>query len=172
MRTSHSMIMTQLESEKTLNILEKTHLIFHCEPYGSPSARAKKPWKYYFATSSIKNALSTSIGNTINNLAEYEGILIENQIASNLFNLSNKEFSQISTYYDPNSRNNVDFLIQENFRAPIPIEVGRGSKKIRQMKYAINSYNSDYGIIISNKTDAIEKKGDILFVPVKTFTFL
>ncbi len=155
-----------------LNILEKTHLIFHCEPYGSLSARAKKPWKYYFATSSIKNALSTSIGNTINNLAEYEGILIENQIASNLFNLSNKEFSQISTYYDPNSRNNVDFLIQENFRAPIPIEVGRGSKKIRQMKYAINSYNSDYGIIISNKTDAIEKKGDILFVPVKTFTFL
>ena len=29
------------------------------------------------------------------NLTEYEGILIENQIATNLFNLSVKEFSPI-----------------------------------------------------------------------------
>ena len=31
-----------------LDILEKTHLIFHCEPYGVASTRARKPWKYNY----------------------------------------------------------------------------------------------------------------------------
>ena len=60
-----------------LDILEKTHLIFHCEPYGEHQLEL------------------VNLGNTIMNLTEYEGILIENQIATNLFNLSVKEFSPI-----------------------------------------------------------------------------
>ena len=155
-----------------LNILEKTHLIFHFEPYGVASTRARKPWKYYFATSSIRNALSTTIGNTFINLAEYEGILIENQVACNLFNLSVKEFSPISIYFDGNRKTNVDFIIQENFLSPIPIEVGRGDKKTKQIKNAINRYNADWGIVVSNSTRVIEKKDDVIFVPLKTFTFL
>lgn len=43
--------------ETILNLLEKTHLIYHLEPSGSPSLRTKKARKYYFATSSIKYAL-------------------------------------------------------------------------------------------------------------------
>ena len=155
-----------------LDILEKTHLIFHIEAYGASSTRAKKSWKYYFATSSIRNALATSIGNTIKKLSEYEGILIENQIASNLFNLSNKEITPISIYYDSNKKQNVDFIIQENFESPIPLEVGRGDKKTKQIKYAINSYNSDYGIVVSKKTDQIKRKGNVIFIPIKTFSFL
>lgn len=85
-----------------LDLLEKTELIFHCEPFGGSSRRLKKPWKYYFASSSIRHALSMKIGNTMKNSEEYEGMLIENLVASNLFNLSNTQIDSFNIYYDPN----------------------------------------------------------------------
>jgi hypothetical protein len=36
----------------------------------------------------------------------------------------------------------------------------------------MNKYNSDYGIIVSNTTSCIEKDGDVIYVPLKTFSFL
>ena len=122
-----------------LALLEKTELIFHCEPFGGSSRRLKKPWKYYFASSSIRHALSMKIGNTMKNSDEYEGILIENLVASNLFNLSNTQADSFNIYYDPHKDKNVDFIIQDAFENPIPIEVGRGKKKKRTDKKCYES---------------------------------
>lgn len=155
-----------------LDLLEKTELIFHCEPFGGSSRRLKKPWKYYFASSSIRHALSMKIGNTMKNSEEYEGILIENLVASNLFNLSNTQIDSFNIYYDPHKDKNVDFVIQDSFENPIPIEVGRGKKKKGQIKNAMNRYDSEYGIVVANTKSSIEKDGDIIFIPPKTFSFL
>ena len=155
-----------------LDLLEKTELIFHCEAFGGSSRRLKKAWKYYFASSSIRHALSMNMGNTMKNSEEYEGILIENLVASNLFNLSNSRIDSFNIYYDPNKNKNVDFVIQDSFENPIPIEVGRGKKKKDQIKNAMNRYNSEYGIVIANTKSSIEKDGDIIFIPPKTFSFL
>lgn len=155
-----------------LDLLEKTELIFHCEPFGGSSRRLKKPWKYYFASSSIRHALSMKIGNTMKNSEEYEGILIENLVASNLFNLSNTQINSFNIYYNPHKDKNVDFVIQDSFENPIPIEVGRGKKKKGQIKNAMNRYDSEYGIVVANTKSSIEKNGDIIFIPPKTFSFL
>ena len=155
-----------------LDLLEKTELIFHCEPFGGSSRRLKKPWKYYFASSSIRHALSMKIGNTMKNSEEYEGILIENLVASNLFNLSNTQIDSFSIYYDPHKEKNVDFVIQDSFGNPIPIEVGRGKKKKGQIKNAMNRYGSQYGIVVANNKKTIEKVGDVIFIQPKTFSFL
>ena len=40
-----------------LNLLEKTHLIFHCEPYGSVSVRYKKSWRYFFCNIKFKTCV-------------------------------------------------------------------------------------------------------------------
>ncbi len=48
----------------------------------------KKTKKYYFATSSIRNALSENSGNIINDIKQYGGILLENHVASILFNFT------------------------------------------------------------------------------------
>ena len=155
-----------------LDTLEKTHLIFHCEPYDGSAKRVKKSWKYYFATSSIRHALSKKIGNPLIGSDEYEGLLLENLVASSLFNLSNREFRNFAIYYDATKKRNVDFLIQKDAESVVPIEVGRGNKDKLQIKYAINKFGCEYGIVVSNSTNAIHQDGDVIFVPSKTFSFL
>ncbi|MBE6494725.1 MAG: ATP-binding protein [Methanosphaera stadtmanae] len=163
---------SQSNIKNILNILEKTHLIYHLEAYGTSTKRISKAYKYYFATSSIKNALSTITGNTMKNTSEYEGILLENLVASTLNNIKKQENHYFTIYYDSNKKNNVDFLLQEEFKNPIPIEVGIGKKDKKQIKYAMNYYDSPYGIIVSNTTFNIEKKDDVIYIPPKTFSYL
>ena len=155
-----------------LKILEQTHLIFHCERYTTSSNRSNKNWKYYFATSSLKYVLSSQIGNPLKNKPEFEGILLENMVASTLTNtyLNREDFYTL--YYDGKKRGNVDFIVDNGIGNPIPIEVGRGKKDKKQIKNAINNYEADYGIIVSNTTHKIEKDNDIIYVPCKTLSFL
>ena len=51
---------------------------------------------------------------------------------------------------DANKKRNVDFILQQDFKNPVPIEVGRGRKDKKQITHAINNYGADYGIIISD----------------------
>lgn len=163
---------SQANVKNILDILEKTHLIFSLEAYGTSSKRIKKTKKYYFATSSIRNALSIKSGNTIKNIKQYEGILLENLVASILFNLTQRENNYFTLYYDANKKKNVDFILQQDFKNPVPIEVGRGKKDKKQITHAINNYGADYGIIISDTTNNIEKHDNIIYIPPKTFSFL
>ena len=155
-----------------LDILEKTHLIFHVEAYGSTSKRDKKSWKYYFATSSLRHALVSKIGNTMKNQVAYQGMLFENLVASSFFNLRQHGDILFNTYYDDNKKRNVDFVIQQEFNKPIPVEVSIGKKDKKQVLNAIRRYNSDYGIVISNKTDHIVQEDNVIFIPVQTFSFI
>ena len=163
---------SQANVKNILDILEKTHLIFSLEAYGTSSKRTKKTKKYYFATSSIRNALSIKSGNTIKDIKQYEGILLENLVASILFNLTQREDNYFTLYYDTNKKKNVDFILQQDFKNPVPIEVGRGKKDKKQITHAINYYGADYGIIISDTTNNIEKHGNIIYISPKTFSFL
>lgn len=163
---------SQANVKNILDILEKTHLIFSLEAYGTSSKRTKKTKKYYFATSSIRNALSIKSGNTIKDIKQYEGILLENLIASILFNITQRGNNYFALYYDANKKKNVDFILQQDFKNPVPIEVGRGKKDKKQITHAINNYGADYGIIISDTTNNIEKHDNIIYVPPKTFSFL
>lgn len=54
----------------------------------------------------------------------------------------------------------------------IPIEVGIGVKNTKQVKKAISRYNSDYGIIVSNRSSRIQKEDNIITIPLSTFSFM
>ena len=115
----------------------------------------------------MTNEYGTSVSQT-----EHEGTIFENLIACNLYNLSNILKEPFSLYYDSNDKKNVDFIVKKGFDKIIPIEVGRGKKDKKQIKSAINRFDCEYGIIISNSTDVIEKHKDIIFVPLKTFSYI
>lgn len=51
-------------------------------------------------------------------------------ICSRNVNLSIRLQDDFTLFYDANKNNNVDFIVQRNFESEIPIEVGRGEKKI------------------------------------------
>lgn len=172
---SYDKISKHLQTSKAnvkniLDTLEKSNLIFHIEAYGTSSRRMKKAWKYYFATSSLKNALASLLVNTSIKRQEYEGILLENHIASILHNFTSKNIYYYM-YYDSN-KENVDFLVKREFENPIPIEVGRGKKDKKQVVNAMNKYDSSHGIIISNTTTRLYEEDDIIYIPYKTFSLI
>ncbi|MDO5825404.1 MAG: AAA family ATPase [Methanosphaera sp.] len=166
-------------STSTMNnifrILEQTRIIFHYQAYGGSQTQSKKSWKYYIATPSLKNGINKKFGHTIANERDYDGILLENLVASLLFNLKNKlsytPDKIFNVFYDKTD-GGVVFIIQREFHKPIPIEVGLGKKSDKQVKKFMNKHDSPYGVIISNKTDKIEKKEDIIYIPPKTFSFI
>ena len=76
----------------------------------------------------------------------------------------------IGLFYDP-KKSGVDFLVR-NIDKIIPIEVGVGKKTKSQLTKAINNYNSDYGILISNRTFSIKKENNIIYIPLRTFSYI
>ena len=73
---------------------------------------------------------------------------------------------------DANKKRNVDFILQQDFKNPVPIEVGRGRKDKKQITHAINNYGADYGIIISDTITNIEKEDNIIYIPPNIFIFI
>jgi hypothetical protein len=169
-------IQTSAGSVNTImDLLEKTHLIFHTEPYAGANARAKKSWQYYFATPSIMYAINLKFGFSSIKLSEYEGILLETLVGSNLVNLKNSEkFFEFSIFYDSYKvkKERVDFIIKKDFDEVIPIEVGHGNKGTGQINDAIRRYKSPHGIVISDTTKTIEKVDNVIFIPIKTFSLM
>ena len=161
---------------KILDILEKTQLIFHIDPFTSSVKRTTKPSEYFFATSSLKHNIALDSGNALSeNKKAYFGKLLETFVASSFFNLNEKNIISYKIYYDDSSKNNeknVDFIVQKGLEKPIPIEVSYGKKDKSQIKRAINKYNSPHGIIISNNFTNIVKEDNIIYMPPEIFAFL
>ena len=162
-------------SFSTINTLfylfEKTQLLFHFDNYGGINHRIKKAQQYYFATPSIRHCINLNFGVTNLTIDEYDGILFENFVASSIFNLINNEnFFDFNAYYEKR-KGGVDFLVKKSFENPIPIEVGNKNKDKRQVIRAMNIHDSPHGIIVS-KRDSIEKDGDVIYIPIKSFSYI
>ncbi len=154
-----------------LDTLEKTKLLFHVEPYGSSMKRERKSWEYYFLPTQIKAAIYQSNGQASRNPQEYFSLLAENLIASSLFKMKQELLKDFGIFYD-SSKGGVDFLINTIMGEVIPIEVGIGKKNKKQIKKAIERYDADYGIVISNKTQEITKEDNVINVPLLTFSLM
>ena len=54
----------------------------------------------------------------------------------------------------------------------IPIEVGIGKKTKGQITKSMDKYNTDIGILVSNRTSRIKYENNIIYVPVSTFALI
>lgn len=168
-KLSNILNISKTSIQSIFRALEKTHLLFHVEPYGSCVKRQRKSWEYYFLTSQIKASIYIKNGLATQNPKEYIANLSENLVAASLFKLQqNRDFG---IFYDP-EKGGVDFLLNTIMGDIIPIEVGIGAKNIKQVKKAISRYNSDYGIIVSNRSSRIQKEDNIISIPLSTFSFM
>lgn len=153
-----------------LNVLEKTQLLFPITAYGTGSKIIKKPWEYFFLAPSIKASINFEIGRYNLNNKKCLATLAETLVASSLYKLKLSHHNFIGLFYDP-KKSGVDFLVR-NIDKIIPIEVGVGKKTKSQLTKAINNYNSDYGILISNRTFNIKKENNIIYIPLRTFSYI
>ena len=162
---------------KVIDILEKTQLIFHVEPFTASVKRTTKPYEYFFATPSLKHNLALDMGTAIlEDETAYFGKLLESYVASSFHDLDNKSNIPYKIYYDDSKKKssdkNVDFVVQRGLEKPIPIEVSCGDKDESQIKRAISKYQSTHGIIISNTTSNIIKRNNIICIPPEIFAFM
>lgn len=155
-----------------LAILEKTHLIFHIKPYSKSAGKSvRKAWKYYFLSPSIKTSINYQMGKYNPRNREFWGELAENLVAS-YFKRTQETINQpYGIFYSP-EKGGVDFLLSTIDGEIIPVEVGLGKKGKGQIKRAIRKYESNYGLVVSNKSTKISKDEDVIYIPLTTFSFL
>lgn len=101
---------------------------------------------------------------------EFLGPLAENLVASSFFKM--KERGILNGILYPADPGSVDFLLSRADGEIIPVEVGVGRKSKGQLKKAIKRYKSNYGILVSNRSQIIEKEGNVIQIPLTTFSFI
>lgn len=154
-----------------LNILELTHLVFSVKPYGTAGKVVRKAWKYYFLSPTVNAAIRFKLGKYNRRDRKLLGVLTESLVASYFFRMKETVHRPLGIFYDP-AKNGVDFLLQTADDGLIPVEVGFGEKDRTQINRAITRYKSEYGIVISNTTSKIKKEGNVIYIPVMTFSFI
>ena len=154
-----------------LGILEKTHLIFHIKPYGGAGKMIKKPSKYYFLSPSITASINFTLGKHTPTKNDYMGILAENLVASSFFRLNNT-ISKPNGVFFPAEKGMADFIITTFEGDKIPVEVGIGKKGKKQVIKTMNAYDCEYGVVVSKATDLIKKEGDVICLPLTTFSMM
>jgi len=154
-----------------LNILEKTQLIFNVKPFGGAGKITKKAWKYYFLSSSLISAINYDVGRYNMDNKKCLGTLAENYVAASLFKMQQTRFQLMGLFYPPEKKG-CDFLLRTKLDDMIPIEVGIGKKTKSQLTRAINKYNSEYGVLISNRCNTIHQHNKIIHIPLVSFGFL
>ncbi|GAA5818173.1 MAG: ATP-binding protein [Methanobrevibacter sp. CfCl-M3] len=154
-----------------LNTLEKSQLIFNVKPHGGPGKIVKKPWQYYFLSSSLKSAINFRLGRYKLSNRKCMGLLAENMVASALYKITQTNFKAMGLFYPP-LKGSSDFLINTKFFDFIPIEVGIGKKTKSQVKKDMEYYNSDYGILVSNRFSTIKYENNIIYIPLMNFGFI
>jgi predicted AAA+ superfamily ATPase len=154
-----------------LDILEKTHLIFHVDPYGRAGKMIRAPKKYYFLSPSINAAINFTLGKHTPNNNDYLGILAETLVASSFFRL-NKTISRPNGIFTPTQKGMADFIVTTFEGDRIAVEVGIGKKGKSQVKKTMNKYNCQNGVVVSSATNLIEKEDEIIFLPLTTFSLM
>lgn len=154
-----------------LNILEKTQLIFNVKPFGGAGKIAKKAWKYYFLSSSLISAINYDVGRYSMDNRKCLGVLAENYVAASLFKMQQTRFHLMGLFYPPEKKG-PDFLLRTKLDDLVPVEVGIGKKTKSQLTRAINKYDSEYGVLISNRYSSIKQHNNIIHIPLVSFGFL
>ena len=150
-----------------LNVFEKSQIIFPITDYGIGN---KNFWKYFLLAPSLKAAFNFETGKDDLNSRKCLAPLAENLVASSLYKLKLLRHNFIGLFYDP-KKDGVDFLVR-NVDKIIPIELEVGKKTKSQLTNAINNYDSDYGILVSNRIFGIKKENNIIYVPLRTFSYM
>ena len=154
-----------------LDILEKTQMIFHIKPYGGASKMIRSPSKYYFLSPTLNASINFTLGKHNPNNRDYLGILAETYVASTFFRLKNT-ISKPNGIFSPTGKGMADFIITDFEGNKMAVEVGIGEKDKSQVNKTMNKYGCNYGIVISSTTSLIKRDGDVIFLPLTTFSLM
>ena len=92
-------------------------------------------------------------------------------VASTFFRLKNT-ISKPNGIFSPTGKGMADFIITDFEGNKVAVEVGIGEKDKSQVNKTMNKYGCNYGIVISSTTSLIKRDGDVIFLPLTTFSLM
>jgi len=147
---------------EVLRTLEKSSLLFSVKPLGGEEKIAKKAWRYYFITPTIRSSIKKYLGTF---KEDDFGMLLEEYVASIFFRVS-KTRHPINLFFDA-EEGGADLIIKTPFNKPIPVEVKFGDKEEKQVLKSMKKFNSPYGIVIGR--EELRFENNILYLPWNLF---
>ena len=150
---------------QVLRVLENSSLLFSLKPLGGEEKIAKKAWRYYFLTPTIRSSIKQYLGTF---KEEDFGILFEEYVASTFFRIGRTK-TPISLFFDA-EKGGADLIVKTLVGKPIPVEVKFGDKSEKQVLKSMKKFNSPYGIVIGGFELKFEDK--ILYLPRNLFLVL
>jgi predicted AAA+ superfamily ATPase len=148
-----------------LRVLENSSLLFSLKPLGGEEKIAKKAWRYYFLTPTIRSSIKQYLGTF---KEEDFGILFEEYVASAFFRIGRTK-TPISLFFDA-EKGGADLIIKTPVRKPIPVEVKLGDKSEKQVLKSMKKFNSSHGIVIGDFE--VKFENNILYIPINLFLVL
>jgi hypothetical protein len=124
----------------------------------------------FFLSPSIKSSINFELGRYDINDRKCIATLAETLVISSIFRLKKISKKNLGLFYD-SEKGGVDFIIRDLDKI-IPIEVGIGKKTKSQVIKAMNKYDSDYGVLIFNRTSKIRYDNNVINIPLLTFSYL
>jgi predicted AAA+ superfamily ATPase len=148
-----------------LRVLENSSLLFSLKPLGGEEKIAKKAWRYYFLTPTIRSSIKQYLGTF---KEEDFGILFEEYVASAFFRIGRTK-TPISLFFDA-EKGGADLIIKTPVSKPIPVEVKLGDKSEKQVLKSMKKFNSSHGIVIGDFE--VKFENNILYLPRNLFLVL
>jgi len=157
----------KLQLMKALKALEDSEVMFPIKPVGKGGRAVRKPWKYYFTTSTLRASIRWTLGFSLYS-QEAESILVEESVGATLRKtcyIGEKKLVSGISYWRENHE--IDFLLSLFNGRKIAVEVGTGKKK---PSYTLKTVDADFKIIVSPSKLKVEN--ETLYIPIWLFLMI
>ncbi len=162
---SQSIGISQEKIQESLTILEKAELLNVLYPYGGIDSKINKTKKYFFMSPSIRRAILSPFIKA--DTKDIYAKMLEDIIILYLKRI----FGEVNflSFSSAKGQKNPDLII-ETIPKPILLEIGINKTTTKQISKSRIKYK--YGIIINSKTGKVEKRNDIIIIPLKYFLLI
>ncbi len=149
---------------RALNALERAEVIFRVPPVGTARSKARKPWKIYFTTSTLRWG---QIANLMPVTKDMRAVLLEEAVAARLHRISRTSKGASLSYGWGDGE--VDLVLEmEGRRLAFEISLG---KEIPGSQVGIAGRVGAEGIYMVTLRPGVEKKGSVIRIPAWLLLF-
>jgi len=167
---SNSLSITRPTLTRILDALEKAEVLYRLAPStASHTAQIRQPDKYMFTTPAIRAMYFTLTGSTRAS-QQVLGHLLEDMVVMYLRRIYG-ERSLTNSITHNTATGSADFMVTRGQKQYV-IETGLGHKDSRQVLVTPHTRHDRIGIIISNDELSIDKKNNIVTVPIRQFVLM
>jgi len=149
------------------DVLEKAEVLIRVYPYGSIYKKVRKPSKYLFMSSALRNTLLTIIEGR-QSYERYKGKFLEDVAAMYFYRGFDSRLVN-PIYYDA-SKNGADFILKQGLNKKIIVEIGFRKESVQQVLNTKKRVFACYGLVIGS--EKLLASDEVVKIPLSYFLLM